>query len=192
MTEPSQRHHRLSEPQHVVVIGVAGSGKSTISAALAVRLGWAFADADDFHSDTSRAKMTAGIPLDDIDRAPWLRSLRDWMTAQHSVGRSTVLACSALRRRYRDVLRQARGPVTIVHLDLPAEVAAHRMQQRTNHYMPPSLLRSQLDCLEPLEPDERGFRVEATAIPQQLSADIIVGLTDEGVIFRPIPRPSRC
>jgi gluconokinase len=114
------------------------------------------------------------------------------MTAQHSLERSTVLACSALRRRYRDVLRQACGPVTIVHLDLPAEVAADRMQQRTNHYMPASLLRSQLDCLEPLEPDECGFRVEATAIPQQLIASIILGLTDEGVIFRPLPRPSRC
>jgi gluconokinase len=176
----------------VVLIGIAGSGKSTIAAALAARLGWAFADADDFHSDVSRAKMTSGIPLDDIDRAPWLCSLRDWMTAQDSVGRSTVLACSALRRRYRDVLRQACGPVTIVHLDLPVEVAATRMQQRTNHYMPASLLRSQLDCLEPLEPDERGFRVEATAIPQHLIASIILRLTDEGLIVHATPRPSHC
>ena len=179
MTESNLRPHCKRGPRHVVLMGVAGSGKSTIGAALAVRLGCVFADADDFHSDASRAKMAAGVPLDDIDRAPWLASLRDWMTAQHSVGRSTVLACSALRRRYRDVLRQARGPVTIVHLDLPAEVATNRMKQRTNHYMPASLLRSQLDCLEPLEPDERGFRVEATAIPEQLIASIILRLTDE-------------
>jgi gluconokinase len=177
MTAAPRSPDPFAEVDHLVVMGVSGCGKSTVAALLAERLDREFAEADHFHSAANRAKMSAGIPLDDVDRAPWLASLRDWMTAHHSTGRPTVLACSALRRRYRDVLREAGGSVTVAHLMLPAKIAADRMQRRGGHYMPLSLLTSQLDTLEPLEPDEPGVTVDGTAPLEQLLEDIVATLT---------------
>jgi gluconokinase len=147
--------------RHLVVMGVSGSGKSTIGERLADRLAVPFAEGDDFHSDASRATMAAGIPLTDDDRGPWLRSLRDWMTAQAGRGRGTVVACSALRRAYRDVLRDADGWVVPVHVAVRPPLLSARMHQRVGHYMPTSLLGTQLAALEPLETDELGVTVDA-------------------------------
>jgi gluconokinase len=136
----------------VVVMGVSGSGKTTVGTVLAERLGVEFADADDLHPAANVAKMSRGEPLTDDDRRPWLDLVAAWLSAHPDA----VMSCSALRRRYRDRLRRA-GGVLFVHLDGPESVVADRVGHRAGHYMPASLLRSQYDTLEPLEPDEPGL-----------------------------------
>lgn len=143
----------------VVVMGVSGSGKSTVAAALAAALGVPHGEGDDFHPARNRDLMTRGVPLTDADRAPWLRTLRDWL-AGHPDG--CVLSCSALRRSYRDTLRAAAGDVVLLHLDVPEPLLRARMSARPGHYMPVSLLTSQLETLEPLAPDEPGARLDAS------------------------------
>lgn len=154
----------------VVVMGVAGSGKTTVADLMAERLGWQKAEADDFHPPENVAKMSAGTPLTDTDRAPWLNALRDWITDAPG---SVVITCSALRRRYRDVLRQADADVRFLHLDGPRELIKERITARTDHFMPPSLLDSQLDALEPLQPDEAGFVVDIDHTPEQITGQAI-------------------
>ncbi|WP_435771118.1 gluconokinase [Nocardioides sp. SYSU DS0651] len=145
---------------HVVVMGVAGTGKSTVTHALADRLELVVTDGDDHHPPANVAKMAAGVPLDDDDREPWLAALARWTAAGHAADRPTALACSALRRRHRDVLRSAvPEPTVFVHLAGSQEVLASRMANRT-HFMPPALLESQLRTLEPLEDDEVGGMVD--------------------------------
>ncbi len=136
-------------PLAVVVMGVSGCGKSSVGAALAARIGARFVDADDFHPPANVAKMRAGVPLDDADRAPWLARLN--AVLRHAVAKdeSVVLACSALRARYRDTLSDRLPAVHFVHLSGPYELIAGRLAQRQHRYMPPSLLRSQFDALEP-------------------------------------------
>lgn len=141
----------------VVVMGVTGSGKSTVGTALAARLGVPFADADDFHSPRNVAKMRAGTPLDDVDRLPWLRSISEWLGQQRETG--AVVTCSALKRLYRDVLREAAPDLTFLHLDGDKEVVRGRVAGRAGHFMPESLVQSQFDALEPLGEDERGLVV---------------------------------
>nr|WP_233507135.1 gluconokinase [Jiangella anatolica] len=158
---------------HLVVMGVSGSGKTTVATRLADRLGRPFAEADDMHPAANVAKMAAGTPLTDEDRAPWLATVRDWLTAEAERGRSAVVTCSALRRRYRDVLRGAAGGVTFVFLDGDPELLAERMRRRKGHFMPPSLLESQLDTLEPLEPDEDGVRVLVDGTPDDVVAEAL-------------------
>lgn len=136
-------------------MGVSGSGKSTVAERLAKRLGWAFAEGDDFHSAANRAKLTAGIPLDDRDRAPWLQRLAAWTRERHAAGESTVMASSALKRRYRDILRSGAPGLRFVHLIGDRELLLSRMGSR-EHFMPTELLDSQLDDLEHLGPDETG------------------------------------
>ena len=157
--------------QHIVVMGVTGTGKTTTAKALVDRLGWPYAEADDFHPKANIEKMAAGHPLTDEDRWPWLRSLRDWMSEQASKGLSTVVTCSALKRSYRDVLRQAQGLVRFVELDLDEADLRVRMTQR-KHFMPVSLLRSQEDTLEPLEADEDGFRIVSKGDVEDVAAEI--------------------
>jgi gluconokinase len=159
--------------EHFVVMGVAGVGKTTIARAMSDRLGFAFADADDFHPNANLAKMTAGSPLTDADRLPWLRSLRAWMDAQTESRTSTVLACSALRRSYRDILRGADGATTFVHLLADAPTLRARLEVRPDHFMPASLLASQLADLEPLEPDEDGFAVNVGTPPNDVLSTIL-------------------
>lgn len=137
-----------------LVMGVSGSGKSTVGAALARRAGVPFADADDFHPAANIAKMAAGIPLDDADRAPWLDLLASWLR-EHEVG-GGVLSCSALKRSYRDRLRDGAGRLLVVHLAGSPAVIARRQAARPGHFMPASLLASQFATLEPLAPDEPG------------------------------------
>ncbi len=153
----------------VVVMGVAGSGKSTVAALLAQRLGAAFADGDDFHPPANVAAMAAGRPLTDDDRWPWLAAVRDWIAAQHAAGRAVVVPCSALRRTYRDMLREA-GPVRFVHLTGSAELLAERIGARTGHFMGPAMLAGQLATLEPLGPDEPGVVVDVAAEPARIVA----------------------
>jgi gluconokinase len=145
----------------VVVIGVSGVGKSTVAKGIATLLGWAFAEGDDFHPEANVSKMAAGHPLTDEDRRPWLRAIGDWMSAEIAAQRSAVVACSALRRGYRDLLRDGRPEVVFCHLVAGEGLTRERMSNRADHYMPASLLPSQLATLEPLEPDEPGVAVSA-------------------------------
>ena len=160
-------------PRHLVVMGAAGSGKTTIATTLSEHLGWIAAEADEFHSADSIERMAAGIPLTDEDRWPWLESIRSWMSTQAQNGRSTVIACSALKRSYREVLSGADGQVQFVHLDGSQDVLAERMASRRGHYMPLSLLPSQLADLEPLDPDEDGVTVDFLSPPARISAQIL-------------------
>ncbi|MDQ0733020.1 gluconokinase [Arthrobacter sp. B1I2] len=164
---------------HLVVMGVAGSGKSTLAAALSGLLGWACAEADEFHPDANIAKMTQGIPLQDEDRWPWLAEIRNWMTAQAAAGSSTVLTCSALKRSYRELLSQAEGRVVFLHLDGGADLISQRMQGRAGHFMPPALLPSQLAALEPLsreELDAGSLRLDISRSPDELVAAVVQAL----------------
>lgn len=172
--------------RHLVVMGVAGAGKSTVAAGLARRAGLPFAEGDTFHPPANVARMTAGLPLDDADRAPWLAALRDWTAAREAAGEASVLSCSALRRVYRDVLRAAGGDVVHVHLALPRGDLADRLARRAGHFMPPALLDSQLAVLEPLAPDERGVTVEATGDPDQVLALVLGALAE----LPPAPSPA--
>jgi gluconokinase len=167
------------ESLHVVVMGVAGAGKTTVSAALAERLGWTLAEADEFHSQSNIDKMASGSPLTDDDRWPWLASIRDWMSAQAAAGRSTVLTCSALKRSYRDLLAHADGRVVFAHLDGTPELLAERMASRSGHFMPTGLLPSQLATLEPLTEEElsRGhLRLDISQTPEGIVDSIVEGL----------------
>ena len=149
-------------PTVVVVMGVAGAGKTTVGRALADALGWQFHDADDFHAPESVARMRAGLPLDDARRAPWLAELRTLIVATLGAGESAVLACSALRHAYRDALVQpdAAGAVRFVHLRVSSEVLATRLGARTGHFAPPALLGSQLATLEAPEPEEHALTLD--------------------------------
>ncbi|QNN54778.1 gluconokinase [Nocardioides mesophilus] len=145
-------------------MGVSGTGKTSVGERIADRLGLDFVEGDSHHPQVNIDKMTAGTPLTDEDRMPWLRTLAALVGERYADGRSTVLTCSALRRGYRDVLRTGvpRGKMFFVHLHAPFAVLEQRMTQRTKHFMPTSLLQSQVDTLEPLEADEPGVVVDVT------------------------------
>lgn len=149
----------------VVVLGVSGSGKTTTARLLARRLGVPFADADDLHSPAAVAKMAAGKPLDDADRGPWLASVGRWLRDRMAEGTGGVIACSALRRRYRDGLRVDAPGVYFLLLTADREELLGRMTARGNHFMPVSLLDSQLATLEPLQPGEPGTVVHNSPGP---------------------------
>ncbi|MEH3077746.1 MAG: gluconokinase [Quadrisphaera sp.] len=152
--------------QLLVVMGVSGSGKTTVAQLLAKDLGWTFAEADEFHPQANIDKMESGHPLTDDDRWPWLASIRDWASERSEAGEDAVVTCSALKRSYRDLLRGSRARVRFVHLDGPPELLAQRIGGRTGHFMPSSLLGSQLDTLEPLGDDEDGVVVSVDRSPQ--------------------------
>ncbi len=158
----------------VVVMGVSGSGKSTVGGLLAERLGVPYAEADDFHPPANIAKMSAGHPLDDEDRAPWLDAIAAWITGRGD--RGGVVSCSALRRRYRDRLRKDSPGLFFLHLDGSEELIAARLAARTGHFMPAGLLRSQLEALEPLEADEAGAVVAIGGDPGQISERALAAL----------------
>lgn len=162
--------------QHVVVMGVAGSGKTTIAKLLAKRLAWPYAEGDDFHPPANVEKMEAGTPLTDEDRWPWLQAIVAWMSAQAADGRSTIVTCSALRRIYRDALVQATGAVRFAHLAGERELVGERIGFRRGHFMPPTLLDSQYETLEDLEADEDGLAVDVGDPPEQITDNIINGL----------------
>ncbi len=142
----------------IVVMGVSGSGKSTVGAALAQRLGVPFEDADDLHPAANIAKMSAGIPLDDEDRHPWLETIGRWLADRGEQG--GVISCSALKRAYRDQIRSHAPRAGFLHLDGTREVIARRQAGRPGHFMPASLLDSQFATLEPLAADEAGLVID--------------------------------
>jgi carbohydrate kinase (thermoresistant glucokinase family) len=158
---------RGSELQHVVVMGVSGCGKSTVGAELAERLGWPYDEGDRYHLPSSIEKMAAHIPLEDSDRLPWLEKLAGLIGAHEAAGHSSVLACSALKRSYRDVLRTGAPRVRFLHLHGTPEVLQARLDARKGHFFPPDLLTSQFATLEPLGPDEDGAVVDVALAPEE-------------------------
>lgn len=156
----------------VVVMGVSGSGKTTVGELLATRLGVEYADADDFHSAANRAKLTAGIPLTDADREPWLRAIGDWL-GEHQSG---VVTCSALRRHYRDVLRKAAPESVFLYCEGSPELIGERMAHRSHHFMPASLLQSQFDELEPPGSDECAVTADIAQPPEAIVEHFVTAL----------------
>jgi gluconokinase len=172
--------------QHVVVMGVSGVGKTTVAKGISTVTGWTFAEGDAFHSPANVDKMHSGTPLTDEDRWPWLRSIGAWMSEEIAQGRSGVVTCSALRRRYRDVLREGRPEVRFCHLAAAEDLVATRMSERVDHFMPATLLHSQYETLEPLQPDEPGVVVPvdgsaAVVLERALTALGLSTTTDGGV-----------
>ncbi len=157
----------------LIMAGVSGSGKSTVGAMLADRLGWVFADADDFHPAANVAKMRAGIPLTDEDRWPWLRAIAAWMDERIARQESAVVGCSALRRSYRDLLLGGRPEARMVFLATDREVLTRRLAGRVGHFFPEQLLGTQLEALEPPGPDERVIRV----VPADTPAGTVASIT---------------
>lgn len=158
------------EALHVVIMGVSGSGKSTVGKLLAQEIGAGFIDGDELHPDANVAKMAAGKPLDDVDRKPWLEAIGEKLARAGE--KSLVVACSALKKSYRELIRQADPTVQFVFLKGPRELLAARLADRSSgHFMPPSLLQSQLDTLEPLEPDESGFALNVAHKPEELARE---------------------
>ena len=162
---------RVPVPPLLTVMGVSGSGKTTVGAALAQRLRVPYADADDFHPPENVAKMSAGIPLDDADRVPWLESISAWL-ADHA-GSGGVASCSALRRRYRDVLRAAAPDQVFVHCAGSRDLIARRVAGRPGHFMPVALLDSQFATLEPLADDENGLVLDISRSVDDLVTDYL-------------------
>ncbi|MSS84351.1 gluconokinase [Actinomycetaceae bacterium WB03_NA08] len=155
---------------HVVVMGVAGCGKTTVAQLLSDQMGWILIEGDDYHPQANIDKMARGIPLTDADRWPWLDTLANWMAQQEDAGKSSILTCSALKRKYRDRLRSGVPDVRFIHLDGSEELLAQRMRERTGHFMPPSLLPSQLATLERLMPDENGVVIDIDTTPEHIAA----------------------
>lgn len=154
-------------------MGVSGCGKSTVGAALADATQVVFIEGDEFHPDANVAKMSAGVPLDDQDRAGWLQALADQIRMARERDAGIVVSCSALKRRYRDLLRQADPALRFVHLQGPRALIEQRMRSRSGHYMPPTLLDSQLRDLEPLQAGEAGMTLDNTMTPAELVARIL-------------------
>jgi gluconokinase len=160
-------------PCALVVMGVSGSGKSTIADKLAERLGWSYEDGDKFHPANNVAKMSAGHPLTDEDRWPWLQAIAEEIDRVCESSRHVVIACSALKRAYRDVLVHGRSDVRIVYLEGSQELIASRMAARKHHFMPPGLLDSQFKTLEPPTPDENPVTVSVDARVDTIVGDIV-------------------
>ncbi|HEY5412696.1 MAG TPA: gluconokinase [Caulobacteraceae bacterium] len=150
----------MSGPTVLVVMGVSGSGKTTIARPVAERLGWTFQEGDDLHPAANIAKMASGHPLTDADRAPWLAAIGAWIDRQIAAGASGVIACSVLKRAYRDQLRAGRPEVRLVYLKGDETTICTRVERRKGHFMPPSLLGSQFAALEPPTPDEHPIVVD--------------------------------
>ena len=150
-------------PHALILMGVSGSGKTTIGEELARRIGWRYEDADTFHPASNIAKMSAGQPLTDEDRWPWLRAIADEIDRVSAAGQRIVIGCSALRRVYRDLLVHGRGDVRIVYLQGTQALIASRLGRRTDHFMPAALLASQFKTLEPPTPDEHALIVSIDA-----------------------------
>lgn len=166
------------EIKAIILMGVAGSGKTSTGQLLAKKLGWSFRDADSFHPPENIAKMSAGQPLNDNDRKPWLLAIAEYLDEEIHHGRSCVVTCSALKRRYREAIAGSRRDIQIVHLAGDFDLIAARMAARKNHFMPTSLLKSQFEALEQPEMDENVWTVSVAPSKE--------GVVDE--ILRRLPR----
>jgi gluconokinase len=160
-------------PHALILMGVSGSGKTTIGEELARRIGWRYEDADTFHPASNVAKMSSGQPLTDDDRWPWLRAIADEIDRASAAGERVVIGCSALRRVYRDVLVHGRHDVRLVYLDGTQALIADRLNQRKGHFMPPGLLTSQFGTLEPPTPDEHAITVSIDAPVETIVDDVL-------------------
>jgi gluconokinase len=160
-------------PCALVVMGVSGSGKSTIADRLAARLGWRYEDGDKFHPPANVAKMSAGHPLTDDDRWPWLQAIADEIDRTCNASQRVVIACSALKHAYRDILVHGRKDVRIVFLNGTQDLIADRLAARKGHFMPPGLLTSQFRTLEPPQPGEQPIAVSIDATVEAIVDDII-------------------
>jgi gluconokinase len=160
-------------PCALVVMGVSGSGKTTVASKLAERLHWTFEDGDRFHPKSNVEKMSAGQPLTDEDRWPWLNAIADEIERVCMAGEHAVIACSALKRTYRDVLLRARVDVRIVFLNGTQQLIAHRLSLRKDHFMPPGLLDSQFRTLQPPSLDENAIDVSIDATVDKIVDDIV-------------------
>lgn len=168
-----------------MVMGVSGCGKTTIGEALAKKLGWSFADADSFHPPANIAKMSAGQPLDDDDRAPWLAAIAAWIDARRGRGESGVVTCSALKRRYRAVIVGDRPWVRLVHLDGGRALIASRLAGRHGHFMPGALLDSQFAALEPPAADEHPLIVSIDRPVAAIVETLVTALTQAPATIPP-------
>lgn len=169
-------------PAAIIVMGVSGSGKSTIGALLAEALGWPFADADGFHPAANVAKMAAGQPLTDADRGPWLDAIAAHIGAARTAGQPVVVACSALRRAYRERLRAGHGDLIFLHLAGAPEVIATRQAARQGHFMPPSLMASQFATLEGTAEEADAVMVSVSASPHEVLVAAIDQLAIRGLV----------
>ncbi len=156
----------------IVLMGVTGCGKTTVGRLLAEQLGWMFYDADDFHPEENVEKMRQGIPLDDDDRLPWLQRLAELINSEHENQRNMVLACSALKRKYRDVIQHDLKPVRLVYLKGEFELIRDRLSQRVGHYMNPELLKSQFDALEEPMDNEGAVLVDISPNPEDIVTSV--------------------
>lgn len=166
----------LSPPLVIVVMGVSGSGKTAVGSRLAAALGFTFHDADDFHPPENVARMRSGLPLDDEHRGPWLGRLAELVDESIARRQGIVLACSALARRYRDRIGTGREEVRLVHLDGDGQLILERLAERTGHFMPATLLASQLATLEKPTADEAAITVAIAAPPDRIVASIVAAL----------------
>jgi gluconokinase len=160
-------------PCALVVMGVSGSGKSTIADKLAERLNWTYEDGDKFHPASNVAKMSAGQPLTDEDRRPWLQAIAEEIDRVCKVGQHAVIACSALKRAYRDILMHGRNDVRLVYLKGTQQLIANRLDQRKGHFMPPGLLASQFKTLEPPDASENPVTVSIDGTVDAIVDDIV-------------------
>jgi gluconokinase len=166
----------VPNPVVLVLMGVSGSGKTTVAEVLASRLGWQFEEGDALHPQANVDKMHAGHPLNDEDRAPWLAKIADWVDARLDAGQNGIVTCSALKRAYRDLIdRRGRG-VVFVFLTGARETIATRLDARQGHFMPPALLQSQFETLEPPGADEPLIQVEIGPAPGAVADTIVNAL----------------
>ncbi|WP_327139810.1 gluconokinase [Nocardia sp. NBC_01327] len=181
-----------ARPRIVVVMGVSGSGKSTLGGTLATALGWDFLEGDDLHPAANIAKMAAGQPLTDDDRRPWLAAISQWMSGEIIAGRSGIVTCSALKHSYRDMLRRSMidhpgADLTFVYLSGSRDRLEHRLTTRTDHFMPPGLLDSQLGTLEAPTPEEGIITLEIGPPPPEIAAAALAAIDESAGRLR---RPS--
>ncbi|GAA4028699.1 gluconokinase [Arthrobacter methylotrophus] len=177
----------LTEPLVLVVMGVSGSGKSTVAALLAGRLGWAFEEGDALHPQTNIDKMAAGHPLTDEDRYPWLEKVADWVDQRFDHGENGVVTCSALKQSYRNIINRRDSGVFFVFLSGTPETISARLAERHGHFMPASMLGSQFADLEELSPGEPGIRIDVGPAPGVIAQEIMdkFGLRPSGTGRQP-------
>lgn len=169
-------------PLVVVMMGVSGSGKTTIAQGVAKRLGWDVLEGDSYHPPANVEKMSHGIPLDDADRLPWLHAIADAIDAELAAGRSSVVACSALKRSYRDIIIGPRRNVALVYLRGSHALLYERIKHRTGHFMPASLLESQFATLEEPTADEKPIIVSVDGTPEEIVDTVLVAMQARGLI----------